>query len=111
MYKRRARILFLGQLKEPLELACGMVEQVASECLEARGLGVEALDGRSDELGWADLLIALDALACDWLPRAQTSMPYRCWSLPVEAAAKSEFLKQQLLSMVAGMRMLQRMDS
>jgi hypothetical protein len=111
MYKRRARILFVGQGQVSLELACAVLERVASEAMQGRCLCLARQELESETVDWADLLIALDEVACHRLQEAEIHVPYRCWEQPRESATASEYFKQQLRSMLGGMRMLQRTDS
>jgi hypothetical protein len=110
MYKRRARVLFVAREAELLRLARETLARAEGAFMQGRGLHLEASGEKAEAYEWADLVVALDEDACAWLHSDHSPIPVRCWTLPAAGAARREYLRRQLASMAAGMRMMQRLD-
>lgn len=109
MYKRKARILFIGMHSVFLRLTCQLLDTHGGDWLEGRWHELLA-DGSlpSEHMDWADLLVTLDEASYRWLQRGRCWLPVRRWTLPQDSGEIHAYLQRQLSSMAAGMRMLAR---
>lgn len=99
MYKRSARIIFLGnqQLRDWANKACA---HYGSHWLESKEATLTSLD-------WADLVITLDADALKNLPELPRQTRHKHWPLDHE---NEKTVTQKVLGMIGGMKMLARLD-
>ena len=114
MYKRRARLLVASVDDDGRAL---MVQTLAgqpalSDWLEVRP-ALSMRDLRTEDLEWADLLVALDAAAAaDFPSQRPATCRLKRWHLPASGSPGVEAAAALALHcMAGGMRMLARMDA
>ena len=114
MFKRRARLLVAGVEAD------GRAARVAElaradefeDWLEVR-VGRSMADLTPDDLGWPDLLVAVDQAAAEAMPveRPASCRP-KFWHLPEQSGAQFDLQTLAALRcMIGGMRMLARVDA
>lgn len=110
MYKRPARVLFLGLPGDGRgELAVRLTAELARDWVEAR-CAEPHMAGQGD-LAWADLVIPLSAAARKQCPPLPPAARLWAWDLPETTLQDSETgIRQRITAMIGGMRMLTRVD-
>jgi hypothetical protein len=114
MFKRRARLLVAGV--GPDGRAARVAELARADefqdWLEVR-VGRSMADLTPDDLGWPDLLVAVDAAAAEAMPmECPASCRPKFWHLPEQTGAHFDMQTLDALRcMVGGMRLLARVDA
>ena len=109
MYKRRAHLTFIAEDIELLMQAESLVNTVCSLWLSCAGVLVSPMQS-IPVFTATDLVIILHRggrLPVDY----QGSLPRRYWELTGNRANVEQILRHHLESMMAGMRMLSRLDA
>jgi len=110
MYKRKAKLLFVGQERDLLCIAEKQVGKFGGEWLECEILYLS--EGQApplEQISHVDLLVNLcriPAPAADY----QGTQPYRLWCLSGDIYEVEQHMCKQIESMVAGMKMLSRIE-
>ncbi|MBU2738677.1 hypothetical protein [Acidithiobacillus concretivorus] len=100
MYKRRAHILFWHPSEpEKAQYAAQLAAELGGEWLIAKANSAEYL--------WPDLFIALD---CDGIPDLQRAAHTQCKFWPVSAKDSENDLRERILGVIGGFRLLARLD-
>ena len=121
-YKRRAQILFLSGAHPALaSLAAHYANQLGASWMAARAAVLPGVCGDVPELnaellGWADLLVTLDAVALAARPSLRAGMQHRHYGFgPVPPGADKiawrEFnrcVRERVEGMIGGMRLLEK---
>jgi len=113
MYKRKARLLFaskelalLASVEEQVRLLAVNWLESETELLEESASTLQSVSSLVDLV----ILLCRDGEAC--LPAGyQGSTPYREWYLSRSAVELERDISREVQSMVAGMKMLARMDT
>lgn len=110
MYKRKAKLLFVGQERDLLCMAQEQIGRLGGGWIECEILHLSAGEVISVEKNsQPDLLVNLHRThtpAADY----RGTLPYRQWCLAGDLYTVEQLLCKQIESMVAGMKMLSRMD-
>lgn len=96
VYKRRARVLFLGPAT--------LTESALAASLELGARWVEPRTDESPASGWADLVVTLDSDSRDTLPTLPPTTRHKHW----DAATPTE-VRDRVFGMIGGMRLLARL--
>jgi hypothetical protein len=111
MYKRPARVLFLGEPGDRrIETATRLTADIGAGWMEARGASVR--DVGSDTIAWADLVIPLDADSRRQCPSLPATARLKVWELPDGPGEEGEaIIRERIHAMLGGLRMLSRLDA
>lgn len=119
MYKRRARVVFLTGYTDGLaDQAVLWVNELAVEWMEARVVRCDTetlyftVENQMD-LNWADLWVSLDERARQSLPVLRPGVQHRHYPFEQDADNESmrwQALRERILGMVGGMRLLSRAE-
>lgn len=111
MYKRPAKLTFIATDNELLHLAESLLRIIGSPWLSCDTLLLNAEPAIPSSTAIdSDLIILLQQ--ADTPPITYSGcIPYRSWELAGDLATIEQGMRQQLASMVAGMRMLSRLDA
>lgn len=104
-YKRRVRVLFVDGGSGAAARALDLSRELGEGRLEARAAAV----ADEDMLGWADLVVTMVDRVGDALPGIRGKVS-RTWALPVSAGARDEALRERVLGLVGGIRLLEAPD-
>ena len=96
VYKRRARVLFLG----PPALATAAAEAALE--LGAEWLAADTAEAPAS--GWADLVVTLDSVSRDRLPALPATSRHKHWNVNTPAE-----VRERVAGMIGGMRLLARL--
>jgi hypothetical protein len=110
MYKRPARILFIGANGDSrTDLAARLTGEIGAGWMEGLGTDLDRLD--ADQLAWADLVIPLDSHTRQRCPALPASARLKIWDLPELPPDETEAeIRRRLIGMLGGLRMLSRVD-
>ena len=110
MYKRPARILYLGPPDDRRTvIATRLTAEIGAGWVEGRGAPVHDVD--AEALSWADLVIPLDAQSLQQCPPLPPTARLKPWDLPDGDSEEAETLiRAHIRSMLGGMRLLSRLD-
>jgi hypothetical protein len=110
MYKRPARILYLGLPGDPRpKLAAGLTAEIGAGRMDGRGASVSDVD--ADTLAWPDLVVPLDAESLRRCPPLPPTARLRPWDLPdADGETARAIIHERIQSMLGGLRMLARLD-
>jgi len=110
MYKRAARVLFIGVSGDSrTDLAVRLLGEIGAGWMEGRGADLDRLD--ADQLAWADLVIPLDRQTRESCPPLPPTARLKVWDLPELPPKETEAeIRRRLTGMLGGLRMLSRVD-
>lgn len=110
MYKRAARVLFVGASGDwRTDLAVRLLGEMGTGWMEGRASDLDRLD--AEQLDWADLVIPLDQQTRQRCPTLPPTARLKIWDLPELTPDDTEAeIRRRLTGMLGGLRMLSRVD-